>query len=391
MKKKRMKKKPMKKKHIIFIIIIVAIIIAGIIGYVVKNSKDSAFNKSEQIDLYTIPAKAKIFVNGIIVPEQTENIYKDETKGNINKVSITDGQVVKNGDALFTYKNDLITEQIDEANRQIITSNNQKKKLQDKQAEAKKLLEKQKEEAKQQAAQTGVDSASMGESLTVGTEAQISGYIEQIDALQTQIDISTDQVKNLKSKEFTTITAPIDGKVILNDAKDMTKPYIVVESTTFYVKGSINEKDQTKVKADQQVDILLFAINKNVTGKVRSVGNSPTAPDAAVSAQSATGGSSSISYYDANISLDSQENVINGFHVQATVKLKEEEIKIPKTAIVEEAGKQYVFKVVKKQLTKVAITYEDSKETQVVVLTGLKENDSIAVTAKDLKEGTSVE
>jgi len=378
----------MKKKHIIFISIIAVIILSGIIAAVLKNNNNSASNKSGSIALYTIPAKEKIFVNGVIVPEKKENIYLEETKGSVYKVSVTNGQVVKRGDALFTYKNDSITDKIDEAEQQLITLNNQKKKLLDKQAESKKLLTKQKEEAKQQVAQTGVNSASMGVSSAAGTE---SGYPEQIDAVQTQIDTSKNLIKNLNGKEFTYKTAPIDGKVILNDSKDATKPYIIIEGTTFYVKGNINEKDQTKLAENQQVDILIFAINKTVTGKVKSVGNSPAAADVAVGAQASTNTASAVSYYDANISLDSQANVINGFHVQATVKLKEEEMKIPKSSIIEEAGKQYVFKVVNKKLTKQVITYKDSTADQVVVLSGLIENDKIAKTTKDMKEGISVE
>ncbi|MGH4051925.1 MAG: efflux RND transporter periplasmic adaptor subunit [Clostridium sp.] len=405
----------MKKKHIIFISIIGLIIIFGIIAYVFKNNKDLASSKSESIALYTIPTREKVFVNGIIVPEKTENIYKDESKGSINKVSITDEQIVKKGAALFTYKNDLITDQIDEANQLLTTSNKQKKKLLDKQADAKTLLSKQKADAKKQvakqeraaesqrkqaAAQAGVDiasaqsvpvdSASIVASLTANTEALLSSYPDQIDAAQTQIDTASNQVKKLKAKEFAYITAPIAGKIILSDTNDMTKPYITIEATTYYVKGSINEKDQTKLKENQQVDILIFATNKTLTGKVKSVGKSPASGGEAAAAQATTGGSS-ISYYDANVSLDSQENIVNGFHVQATVRLEGEEIKIPKSSLLEEAGKQYVFKVVNKKLTKLAITTKKGTDTEVIVLSGLKENDSIAKTAKDMKEGISVE
>jgi len=380
----------MKKKHIIFVSIIVLIILVGIIAYVFKNNKDS-LSKGKSVDLYTIPAKDKIFVNGVIVPEKTENIFRDEAKGSIDKVLVTDGQLVKKGNTLFIYKNDLITDQIDKENQNITNSRNQKNKLIDKQEQAKKLLKKQKEESKQQAAQAGVDSASVGAAPLAATETQISSYSEQIDAAQTLIDNSKSLVKDLLAKEYTYITAPIDGKVILNDSKDITKPYIVIETTTFYVKGSINEKDQTKLAENQQVDILIFAINKTVTGKVKSVGNSPGVADVAVGAQVATGTGSTVSYYDANISLDSQENIVNGFHVQATVKLKGEEMKIPKSSIIEEAGKSYVFKVVNKKLIKKEITYEKGTTPQVIVLSGLNENDSIAVTTKDMKEGISVE
>lgn len=112
----------MKKKHIIFISIIVLIIISGIIAYVFKNNKNLSFNKTTKIALYTIPEKEKVFVNGVISPQKTENIYLDDTKGSVNKVSVTDGQVVKKGADLFTYKNDQITDQIDLANQQLTIS-----------------------------------------------------------------------------------------------------------------------------------------------------------------------------------------------------------------------------------------------------------------------------
>ena len=380
----------MKKKHIIFIVIIVLIILSGIIAYVFKNNKNSTFNKDNPIALYTIPAKEKIFVNGVIVPEKSENIFLNEAKGTVDKVSVTDGQVVKKGDTLFSYKNDLITDQIDQAGEEITTNNNQKEKLLNKKGEAESLLAKQKQQASKQST-PAADKASIVASLTASTEAQLTGYTDQIDAMETQIDTSKNQVKNLKEKEFTYVKAPIDGKVILNDVKDMTKAYIVIEATTYYVKGSINEKDQIKVKKDQLVDILVFATNKTLTGKVKSVGDSPAQAPVIAGAQSATGGGSAISYYDANILFDSQANLVNGFHVQATVKLKESDMKIPKSSILKEAGKQYVFKVVNKKLTKLAITYKDSTASQVVVLSGLKENDRIAVTTKDMKEGISVE
>lgn len=378
--------KMMKKKHIIFISIIVLIILAGVIGYVVKNNKSLAAKKAGDIALYTIPDKEKIFVNGVIIPEKTESIYLDPTKGIVNKVLIINGQEVKKGDVLFKYKNDMITDQIKEIEQQVTASANIKKKLLEKERQAKKLLAKQKAEEKEQVVEVGMDNGLIGASLTASTEAQISSYKEQIESVQTQIDAYQNQLKTLKGKEFTNVTAPMDGKVLLNDSLDPSRPYIVIETTSFYIKGSVNEKDQIKLKKDQLADILVFATNKTLTGKLISVGDRP-----AVAELGAIGGNANISYYDANIALDSQENIISGFHVQATLQIEEGNIKIPKSSILEEAGKSYVFKTVDKKLTKQEIKYEKSDTDDVVVLSGLKENDSITINTKDMKEGLSVE
>jgi len=379
--------KMMKKKHIIFISIIVLIILSGIIAYVIKNNKSLTTNKTGVISLYKIPDKEKVFINGVVIPQKTESIYLDQTKGNVNKVSVISGQEVKKGEVLITYKNDVITDQIKEIEQQITTSTNLKKKLVDKEGQAQKLLTKQQAEAKKQV-EAGMPNGVIDGSLAANTEAQINSYKDQIDSIQTQINGYQNQLKTLKEKEFTKVTAPIDGKVTLNDSKDLSKAYIVIETTSFYIKGSVNEKDQTKLKKDQLADILVFATNKTLTGKLISVGNRP------VEAQlGAIGGNNNLSYYDANISLDSQEDIINGFHVQATLQIEQGNIKIPKSSILEEAGKHYVFKAVDKKLSKTEITYEKSKtsDNEVIVRTGLKENDSIATNTKGMKEGLSVE
>jgi HlyD family secretion protein len=378
--------KIMKKKHIIFISIIVVIILAGVIASVIKNNKSLATNKMGAMSLYKIPDKEKIFINGVIIPQKTESIYLDQTKGNVNKVSVINGQGVKKGEVLITYKNDMITDQIKEIEEQITTSTNEKKKLVDKKEQAKKLLTKQQDQGNKQGVEGGKTNTVISVSPTDNIETAIGGYKDQIDSIQTQINTYESQLKTLKEKEFTKVTAPIDGKVSLNDSKDLSKAYIVIESTSFYIKGSVNEKDQTKLKKDQLADILVFATNKTLTGKLISVGDRPREAQLG-----AVGGNNNLSYYDANISLDSQEDIINGFHVQATLQIEAGDIKIPKSSILEEAGKNYVFKVVDKKLTKQEIAYEKSGNDDVVVSKGLKENDSIAKSTKDMKEGLSVE
>lgn len=382
----------MKKKDIIFVSVIGIIILSGIVAYVIKYNKALATNKIDKIALYTIPDKQKVFINGVITPEKSENIFLDNTKGSVNKIYITNGQMVNKGNPLFTYKNDQITDQIEQLNKQSNSSNNQKKMLIDKQADAKKLLAKQQGEAKNQTVQTGTENnATIVESQTASTEAQISNYQDQIDSLQNQINTNQDEIKSLKEKEFATVTSPTDGKVLLSDSqKDLTKPFIIIESTSFYIKGNINEKDQPKLKENQSADILVLSTNKTLTGKVKSIANRPLATE--LSAESTVGGSSNnISYYEVNISFDSKENITDGFHVQATINLTDDVIKIPKSSIFEEVGKKYVFKVVDKKLIKQEITYEESNSSDVVARSGLKENDSIASNAKDMKEGMSVE
>lgn len=358
----------MKKKYIIICAVIV--VISSVILVLVSKRNTIATGKTSKAALYTIPASDKVFVNGVITPEESESIFLDSTKGNIYKIFVANGQVVKKGDTLFKYKNDQITDQIEEVNRQITSSTNQKN----------KLIQKIK-----QAADT---------SGTSGSDPIISGYQDQIDTLDIQISGYNDQLKPLKGKEYTVINSPISGKVILNDSvKDMTKAYIVIESTSYYIKGSVNEKDQPKIKVNQKADILVFSSNKTLTGKVTGIGNRPEDETLNAQASATVSGrnSSNISYYDVSIALDSKEAITDGFHVQATIKLQDSRIKIPKSSIFEKAGKKYVFKVVDGKLANQEITYKDSTSSDVVVTTGLKENDRIAKDTTGMKEGMIVE
>lgn len=336
----------MKKKYIIGLVAIATIIFCALCFYYFKTSVKA--NQSTKIEVYTIVAAEKVFINGVIAPVETEDIYLDASKGNVNKISVKDGQIVKKGDALFTYRSDQVTEQIQQAKLQLESSKNQKKDLQ------------------------------------VSTSS-----------IDSQIKLYEEQITSLKQKEYSTVVAPIEGKVILHeDAKVGTTPYITIENTKLYIKGTVSEKDQPKLKADQLAEITILSANNIVKGKIASIGNRPvTETMAAIGAAStASAATSNISYYEVKINLDSQDNLTNGFHVQAVVKLTEGGIKIPKSAILQEGETHYVYRVVNKKLSKQVITYSDSDSDTVKVTSGLKESEEIVKKpTSNMKEGTTIE
>ena len=73
------------------------------------------------------------------------------------------------------------------------------------------------------------------------------------------------------------------------------------------------------------------------------------------------------------------------------VYLTENSIEIPKSSIFQEADKNLVYKVTNNKLVKQEITYIDRASTNVVVTSGLKENDSISTSWDGMKEGMPVE
>lgn len=370
----------MKKKYIIAIVTVVVLVGVGVGSYFLKQSMNK--ESVATMEIYTVPSTDKVFVNGKIEPEKVENIFLDATKGTVDKVEVKNGDVVEKGAPLFTYKNEQVQSQIEQLELQLNSAKSQKEEIQKQSEEAKKQLEAIKNS---------------------GLEGQQSGQMPSGGNLSTgsvddQIKLLEKQIKSLKDKEYYTVTSPISGKVILSETSgNPTQPYITLESSNYYISGTVNEKDQPKIKEDQEVEINILSTNKNIKGKITSVGNTPVDSGNALAAQAgAQGGSAggSMSYYNVNITPDSQEDLTNGFHVQASVNLEQKPIEIPKTAILNVDNEEFVFKNVDGKLVKQVITYssKEGNEEIVIVNSGLNEEDKIVSNpTPNMKEGMAVE
>ncbi|ADL53143.1 efflux RND transporter periplasmic adaptor subunit [Clostridium cellulovorans] len=369
----------MKKTHIIGIIVIVVAVGAAVaIGIGTKKSKTTDV-KATKVELFTVPQSKKVYVNGIIEPESYKDIYLDASKGTVNTTNVTNGQVVKAGDILFTYKNEQVTETLNTCEDTIATARRQR----DSNTAAKNRLEAKKQEMKNvTGALSGVEDF----------DSQISTLNDQISAADAQISSYQDKINKLREKETSNVVSPIDGIVTLREIEtNMTKPYITVESNILCVNGTVNEKDKLKLTEGKAVDIYIFGQKKNVTGKIATIGAKPIKEAAALGNVTNSAGSS-VSNYEIKIAFDSQENLINGFHVQATILLNDGGIKIPATSLINEEDKYYVFKDVDGKFEKAEVVYGGNQEDDAIILQGLSEGDKIAEEpTADTKEGTKVE
>ncbi|WP_349407131.1 efflux RND transporter periplasmic adaptor subunit [Clostridium perfringens] len=376
----------MKKKYIIAIVTVVILAGVGVGSYFLKQSMNK--ESVATMEIYTVPSTDKVFVNGKIEPEKVENIFLDATKGTVDKVEVENGDVVEKGDTLFTYKNDQVQSQVEQLELQLNSAKNQKEEINKQNAEAKKQLEGLKKAGLENQMPQGGQIPNLGQS--AGGELSTGNVDEQIKLLEKQI-------KALKDKEYYKVTAPIGGKVILAESStNPTQPYITVESGDYYISGSVNEKDQPKIKEGQEVQITILSTNKNINGKISSVGNTPIDNGASLAAQTGAqgGAGGNMSYYEVKITPDSQEDLTNGFHVQASVNLDKKPIEIPKEAILSVDNEEFVFKNVDGKLVKQVITYspKEGSEDEVIVSSGLNEEDKIVSNpTPNMKEGMNVE
>lgn len=99
-----------------------------------------------------------------------------------------------------------------------------------------------------------------------------------------------------------------------------------------------------------------------------------------------------MSSYLVKLSLDSLEGIKNGYHVQATINLGDELIKIPTAAIRKDGAVNYVLvndfgSVIRRELV---LGEEDGKET--TIQSGLESADKVIVSSKkEIKEGDILE
>ncbi|TBX17657.1 hypothetical protein BFS06_05475 [Clostridium perfringens] len=376
----------MKKKYIIAIVTVVILAGVGVGSCFLKQSMNK--ESVATMEIYTVPSTDKVFVNGKIEPEKVENIFLDATKGTVDKVEVENGDVVEKGDILFTYKNDQVQSQVEQLELQLNSAKNQKEEINKQNAEEKKQLEDLKKAGLENQMPQGGQMPNLGQN--AGGEISTGSVDEQIKLLEKQI-------KALKDKEYYKVTAPIGGKVILAESStNPTQPYITVESGDYYISGSVNEKDQPKIKEGQEVQITILSTNKNINGKISSVGNTPIDNGASLAAQTGAqgGAGGNMSYYEVKITPDSQEDLTNGFHVQASVNLDKKPIEIPKEAILSVDNEEFVFKNVDGKLVKQVITYspKEGSEDEVIVSSGLNEEDKIVSNpTPNMKEGMNVE
>ncbi|MBP3914782.1 MULTISPECIES: biotin/lipoyl-binding protein [unclassified Clostridium] len=394
----------MKKKYIT-ITIISTIIIASTIGFcfLKKNINDKTVNKSEY---YKIASVEKVFINGVLTPRESESIYIDSTKGEISEVHVTDGQAVNAGDSLFTYNNPTIEAQIEEISEQITSNENSKVSINNKLTNAKNnlaekenqlnKLKKQLEEFNFQD-QVEADNISMNIQQTTAEiqayKEQVSAYEDQIDSVKTTLNSLYNKKEKLAADKNFVVTASIGGTIVLSsNEKDYTQPYIIIESQELIVKGVVSEKDYTKIKVNDNISINIISTNETIDGKILEIDDRPVSNTELNLSQVTQTTNTNVSYYNVLITLNSQENLINGFHSQGKVTLGDDTIKVFKTSVINEEGKNYVFINRDGILDKVEILIQQEDGEYVIVESGLNANDVVMKNpTSETKAGVKVE
>lgn len=315
----------------------ITIVSSLLIGtYSLFNKENNTVQSEENyVETYTIADNEKVFINGIILPTKSKE-FNIQTNGEISKLNVTNGKIVKEGDLLFTIKNESIINEIDILNNQI--------------AELKK---------------SNIDNDSI--------------INAEINKLESQVSI-------LNQKAYTDTTAPFAGKVYLNTENSNSEydSIMVLQSNTFYMKGQVSEQDLLKLQIDDAVTVTILSTDKKVSGRISEISDVPTFSE--------NNNSSTLSYYDISVSFENQEDLINGFHVQGSIEITNNLCKIPSSSILkDENDNPYVFKSYDGILKKQKIEIQSKNNEFTVVKGGLDKQDVIIrYPSPEMNEGDAV-
>lgn len=302
-----------------------------------KLNNEQMAEMQSSIETYTIADDEKIFINGSIVPTKSQNFNPTEE---ISKLNVANGKVVKEGDLLYTVKNQAILDEIDGLKAQV----NELKKS------------------------------------NTANDPLLNTEISKLDA----------QISALDKKAYVNTYSPFAGKVYLNEQSENTgetSPFMTVISNEFYMKGQASEQDLSKLQIDDPVDVLVFSNNKNLAGRVSFISDRPSIGTNDMN----MGEQGNLSYYDINIAFDNQEELVNGFHVQATIKVRDSLVKVPTSSIIKTEDKAYIFKDLNGILKKQAVEICSENEEFTVLKSGLDKKDIIIrYPSEDMKEGDPI-
>lgn len=370
--------KKIDKQKKIYISIAIAVILLIVFISVVKILSLRIESKvGSSMETITVPAKKKVFIDGIVAPVDKEHIYYDATMGEIDKVNFEDGSEVKKDDVLFTCKNTQITSQIEslqlQRNKLVKTRETTQKAVND--AKAADRIKAVAEE----------DSTKL-----MNDTVESSGSVESINDEISYVD---EQIKSLKDKEYSEVKSPCDGILSIGSIKSTNgEPYMTIQSSGYYIDGSVSEKDYEKVKENQNINIKVLSNRQEIKGTIYKKDSNPKSAAVTGGIDSSSSSQGQLSYYSVKISPESQDKIVNGYHVQCYFEVEDSEIKIPEASVLDCEGDKIVYVVEDNKLKKVDVELGNEEDEDIIIKSGLNGGEVIIKTpTPDMKEGDEVE
>lgn len=336
-----------KKQKIILSIVTLAVTIGGTVASLSysKQLKEQKIMQST-VEMYDVSGKEKIFMNGKVLPTKSEKLFISPEYGKLDKIQVNNEQYVEKGTPIFTCKNQEQLKEIKSLESQIST----------KKRELTSLID---DESKE----------------------MINLEIKEIN----------NNIKELKKTAYSTVYAPFNGRVYINDeiSGEESSYVAIIESTEFYVKAQVNERDSYKVKVHQDAEVTTIANKEKHYGSISYISSRPYEGN---DGEQSFGSDSNMAKYGLNIKLDNQNNLKSGLNSQIVVSYGTDDKKIPYESLEIEGNKSYVYKIIDNKAYKTEVTVRSENGEFAFISKGLKENDVIikSLIDKKIEDGQEV-
>lgn len=372
-----------KNKKFIVIFSIIAIICIGTLAYRIVNTNKKS---SSKYSLYTVSEDSDLVFSAISKSDESQQVFNNQSYGDVEKVYVKDGQSVKKGDYLVSFVNKEVGKQIEQAKMQLDQSKSQVSyALEDRNTayESYNKLIEQYNKSFSDELETQIDQ--MKPSINQAQRA----YKQAID----QVNMQKKQLDDLRDSYRKTIKANVAGTVKINE-KDVNNPMsqspiIEVTSSDNVIEGNISEYDYNNLKVNDKVEIIPINGAEKTTGIVTEISNSPESSMGSVNTNQMQNYGESQSSNSSNFvfKIKTEKPVHVGFNVQ--VRKKSKNIIIGKDVVKEENSKFYVFEYKDSKAVKKEVQLEKNGESYTVI-SGLKSGDKIINNVADLKDNQEI-
>ena len=267
----------MKKREIAIVALIIALL-GGALLYQTDFFKGSRVTQCTLVEVETV---APILFEGKVEPVEIQEIYYNQTNGDITEVKVGTGDVVTKGQDLIAYSNTDRTKALAEQQRLLARAEENKtsaKKDLDNAYYNYNRIEEKVEGYKNDLKNLSEEQKAAGESMPIeqklnAEEARLETQKSVIDSLKEKVKAYEDQcedfqaqIKQYESDVNYTERANIGGTVVVNeslvDNPMPSGPIICIYSDKTKIIGEANEYDYSKLKKESAVEIKPVSSNE---------------------------------------------------------------------------------------------------------------------------------
>ena len=366
-------------------------IVIGAAGILIFRQPSQSAVKEETSHIVTAKegsVASSVLLSGTVTAKNEQYVYFDASKGDLDKILVSVGDKVEEGQALVKYSSADAQAAYDAADRAVAKA--------DRHIEE---LNKARENASATPASPQVPTeAGLPEQAQAATSS-VSSIDSQIsDAKDNRADAVAQLNKAQAQLDAATVLSTLEGTVVEVNRNVSKSPtgnsqvvVHVVSNENLQVKGELSEYNLANLSVGQEVTFTSKVYqDKSWTGKISYISDYPKNNGEAANA--ALGGNTGSKYpYTVDVTSDIGE-LKQGFSVSVEVKTKSTAILVPLTSVVTENDKNYVWIVDdQKKAKKVEVTLGNADADNQEITSGLTDGAKvISKPTSSLEEGKEV-